>query len=1039
MILRRFNHIKIAYFGCYGKFLLPILLLTVFYPCIFAQGTQHRIECLARVKGDSIVLRWVPASIPAWQTGNKYGYVIHRYTIARNGEMFPDGLTNGELLTPHPIQPAPESVFESLSAGIPEAGIVQEAIYGKDFRMPDPENGFIPFLKSYRELEARFGFSLFVCDISPKIAEAAGLYYADANVRTGERYAYRIAPAQQPQGLEIRPAVKVVDAGQPDVIPVPDELLALPGDQAITLRWPVFHTANGAEYKGKTVASDKGRVTVELTLPAARANDGYELYALHPVYATHSSGYRYDMLGKLTVVSYAVETPRLSLVAVNGNTLEKGAVKSYLDRVYLPVGVNWQVSETEFDYDMPRDSLDVTGSGMFSRYTPAMKRMNAAFMQRASLDNTSGDMPRGCQFGYIFTGAITDAGSGMSKNDIIGRTVAHELGHGTFKLRHTFDSEYRIAKATTENLMDYSWGRDLVKHQWDAIHAPGLVIGLFERDEDAMMAISQKITYAILVSGKELSEKDIKNKTLNEIRETSNVYLVDCDEQVKALFNGADEYKPPVIYYFGEKPDLKLYSVSVDKNEKFSLNSSHETESNAVHFKNSANSTLKFEIRIEQGDPKLLYNSAEAGKNPSGAYFIDHKVTVYGAKQFGYQMYFTQGDRLPPFIKSITWNEDEPKYTGFADWTFKEINPDSQENKITITPVFGQPVVYAVHFIHAPVLTVSSINHDDGTVGLDNWELYKGINRNPGLNGFYKETFTADNKEKTDHFLPFIVITPNSPSTISMNLKMANMKEINGTCQYIVEYNGESDIITLSRNGTTSLDIKNMQGTVDYIYIRDMYDHLKGKIKIVRQVINKTLKYRIVKFKYIDAEKKEHKALESNLGNLNQVYAQLGITWEEEIDKEGEKEVLITDHNIAEVVQKLKISAARVKQYLTGTQVNESDKEDYKNVLIRLYQLGKMSKPGVYDIIFMPYRLGVNGFAIANGSTCFISPSADHFTVAHELGHNLGLPHIGKELGICGDDDQETGCEANVKSNNIMGYDQYSRNSFWHWQSKIKK
>jgi hypothetical protein len=111
-------------------------------------------------------------------------------------------------------------------------------------------------------------------------------------------------------------------------------------------------------------------------------------------------------------------------------------------------------------------------------------------LQRASLDNTSGDMPRGCQFGYIFTGAITDAaGSGMSKNEIIGRTVAHELGHGTFKLRHTFDSEYRIAKATTENLMDYSWGTDLVKHQWDAIHAPGLVIGLFERDEDAMMAI----------------------------------------------------------------------------------------------------------------------------------------------------------------------------------------------------------------------------------------------------------------------------------------------------------------------------------------------------------------------------------------------------------------------------------------------------------------------------------------------------------------------------------------------------------------------
>jgi hypothetical protein len=94
-------------------------------------------------------------------------------------------------------------------------------------------------------------------------------------------------------------------------------------------------------------------------------------------------------------------------------------------------------------------------------------------------------------------------------------------------------------------------------------------------------------------------------------------------------------------------------------------------------------------------------------------------------------------------------------------------------------------------------------------------------------------------------------------------------------------------------------------------------------------------------------------------GMFNYAKYKLKFTWEGEKDKEGEKEVLITDHNIAEAVQNLKISAARVKQYLTGNQVNESDKDDYKNVLIRLYQLGKMSKPGVYDIIFMPYRLGL--------------------------------------------------------------------------------
>jgi hypothetical protein len=154
-----------------------------------------------------------------------------------------------------------------------------------------------------------------------------------------------------------------------------------------------------------------------------------------------------------------------------------------------------------------KDSLDVTGSGMFSRYTPAMKRMNEAFMQQegydpgtlyifvlnyASSPSVSGDMPRGAQFGYIFTGAVADAAGAAKSADIIGRTVAHELGHGMFRLKHTFDSEYGIAEATTDNLMDYAWGTALVKHQWDAIHAPGLMIGLFETDEDGMMAIDSQ-------------------------------------------------------------------------------------------------------------------------------------------------------------------------------------------------------------------------------------------------------------------------------------------------------------------------------------------------------------------------------------------------------------------------------------------------------------------------------------------------------------------------------------------------------------------
>ena len=80
-------------------------------------------------------------------------------------------------------------------------------------------------------------------------------------------------------------------------------------------------------------------------------------------------------------------------------------------------------SHTSNNTEIIEISLDVEGSGMFSRYTPAMRQMNATFMQqkdydpetlyifvlqRASQDGITGDMPRGGQFGYLFTGTIDD-------------------------------------------------------------------------------------------------------------------------------------------------------------------------------------------------------------------------------------------------------------------------------------------------------------------------------------------------------------------------------------------------------------------------------------------------------------------------------------------------------------------------------------------------------------------------------------------------------------------------------------------------------
>jgi len=51
-----------------------------------------------------------------------------------------------------------------------------------------------------------------------------------------------------------------------------------------------------------------------------------------------------------------------------------------------------------------------------------------------------------------------------------------------------------IVQSSTDDLMDYTVGTGLVKHQRDAIHDPGIVIGMFEWDEEGAILPVQQIT-----------------------------------------------------------------------------------------------------------------------------------------------------------------------------------------------------------------------------------------------------------------------------------------------------------------------------------------------------------------------------------------------------------------------------------------------------------------------------------------------------------------------------------------------------------------
>src|SRR5690606_31138384 len=103
------------------------------------------------------------------------------------------------------------------------------------------------------------------------------------------------------------------------------------------------------------------------------------------------------------------------------------------------------------------------------------------FTQKSeSSERLLGDMPLESRYGYVFSKALDQHAY---------HTIAHELGHGVFSLRHTFSKDYAIAQGSTRNLMDYPTAKttnatELKKYQWDALHDPKKLIAPWMQNEE---------------------------------------------------------------------------------------------------------------------------------------------------------------------------------------------------------------------------------------------------------------------------------------------------------------------------------------------------------------------------------------------------------------------------------------------------------------------------------------------------------------------------------------------------------------------------
>jgi hypothetical protein len=195
---------------------------------------------LADGRKDSVVLRWVPSSDILWKMGNKYGYIVERFTVIRNGKLIPNGNKQPKLLTSAPLRPWTQQAMNKLVETDEYAAVVEEALYSEDFNVKMKAESPSEIVAQVQQSQNRFGFALLVCDFSPVVARAAALQLVDKKPVANERYIYRVRialPDSLQQRIPYKPGVTMISPAEVFLRPAIRDLKAEFGNRAVTLNW----------------------------------------------------------------------------------------------------------------------------------------------------------------------------------------------------------------------------------------------------------------------------------------------------------------------------------------------------------------------------------------------------------------------------------------------------------------------------------------------------------------------------------------------------------------------------------------------------------------------------------------------------------------------------------------------------------------------------------------------------------------------------------------------------------------------------------
>ena len=280
-----------------------------------------------------------------------------------------------------------------------------------------------------------------------------------------------------------------------------DELKAkIQTDDPALIDQLVFKTKQGIEIP-HTISPNKKEAVLELK--------GVYSYENELVYATivdADDDKKQTIAGAFRLWHITQKEVSVVVVPLNGVSIPND-LEQELNAIYKSAGVEFSlINDSNFEVPTSTwsgNSIDVGNSGWFSHYTEdQLAIMNYYTKQKESYSDqtyylfvtdvlpsrpVSGFMPLKSQYGFIFNSV--DNPEEEQKGNFY-KTVAHELAHGVFGLRHPFD-EYGTPKPnslqdtnSTPWLLDYTSGVKFTHMDWKQMHNPDFELYPFQSDQE---------------------------------------------------------------------------------------------------------------------------------------------------------------------------------------------------------------------------------------------------------------------------------------------------------------------------------------------------------------------------------------------------------------------------------------------------------------------------------------------------------------------------------------------------------------------------